>query len=94
MPDGENCVQVMERLEKFFQKLKRGKKPIVVVTHDLVLRLILARILGLSINHIWRIKLDNGAINIVEWGRQKRVVLINDTARLISQTANIDNQAL
>lgn len=94
MPDGENCGQVMKRVEKFLQNLKVCRGTVVVVTHDLVMRLILAKILGLPLNNIWRIKLDNGAINIVELGQKERVTLLNDTAHLKVHRVNVDKQAL
>lgn len=94
IPDGENCGQVMRRVERFLQSLTVRKGTVLVVTHDFVLRLILAKILGLPINNIWRIKLDNGAINIVELGQKERVTLLNDMAHLKVHRVNVDKQAL
>lgn len=94
MPAGENCYQVLERIKKFLNKIRRHKREILVVTHDLVLRLMIAHLLEMPLDNIWRMKLNNGAINIIELGSQPRVILLNDTNHLRKEKADVDGQAL
>jgi len=94
MPQGENCQQVFKRVLKFLQKLQKQKGMVVVVSHDLILRLILMKVLGLSIGHLWRFKIDNGALSMVELEPKKRVLFLNDTCHLQNLKTNVDKQAL
>lgn len=53
------------------------------VTHQIVIKVLTRALLGLDMNHIWRIQQDNGCIDIFDWdGKQFTAVLINGTAHL------------
>jgi len=51
---------------------------IVLVTHQIVIKVLTCTLLGLGIEHIWRIRQDNGCLDIFDWdGAQSTAVLIN-----------------
>lgn len=96
MPRGEHFVSVVKRVRNFLETLERKHKDdtVVVVAHDVILRTIIADVLGLPFDNIWRLRLDNGAINIVQLGKRKEVAALNNAHHLVGALSDINRQAL
>jgi broad specificity phosphatase PhoE len=57
----------------------------VFVSHGLINKVLLCAVLGLSNAHFWKIRQDNGAINLFTYSDQgTKLVLMNDTTHLAS----------
>ena len=98
MPNGENMEKVSKRINKFLQAVRKNYdgKNILVVGHDLIMRTMIANLLGLSLDHIWNFQLDNGGITILELGRERtsRLVVLNQSIHLKNLISRVDGQAL
>ncbi len=69
--------------------------PTVIVTHDNIIRIILAGVLGMHADRIWSIELQPAGITIVDVTKRKTTVLaINDTGHLRGLEANLAKHAL
>lgn len=69
IPEGESFIKVQKRgIDFILDKLEEFKgenKTIVVISHGGILRTILAYALNMSLDDIWRIRLDNTAISVI-----------------------------
>jgi alpha-ribazole phosphatase len=87
IPDGETFREVKERATIALSTLikKHPNETIVVVSHGGTIRTILCSVLNIPLNHLWNIKQDNTAINILEYyDDQALVSLVNGTYHLNS----------
>jgi broad specificity phosphatase PhoE len=87
LPAGESLSQVrarsMEALERIC--LRHESETVVLVSHQVVNRVLVCAIFGLSNASFWQIAQDNAAINIFEaQKREYRILLLNDTCHLES----------
>jgi len=83
MPHGESFSQVAERAVRVFEEMiaaNRGKHT-VMVTHDVVVRIVVAYVLGVTYSIYRRLKVDNASLSVV-WvtDSSKRLVTLNDTS--------------
>ena len=83
MPNGESFSQVAERSIRAFEMVvaaNQGKQT-VIVTHDVVVRIVAAYVLGVTYSIYRRIKIDNASLSVV-WviDSSKRLVTLNDTS--------------
>ncbi len=73
--------RVVEALHRIASAHPEGQ--VALVTHGGVISAILAYVLGLSMNNIWRIRLDNASVSEVVWGHPlPKVSLVNSTFHL------------
>jgi broad specificity phosphatase PhoE len=83
MPNGESFSQVAERAVRAFEMVIAANqgKPTVMVTHDVVVRIVAAYVLGVTYSIYRRIKIDNASLSVV-WviDSSKRLVTLNDTS--------------
>jgi broad specificity phosphatase PhoE len=82
MPHGESFSQVAERAVRAFEEMiaaNRGKQT-VMVTHDVVVRIVVAYVLGVTYSIYRRLKVDNASLSVV-WVNEgaKRLAMLNDT---------------
>ena len=85
IPDGESFLQVKERAYEAFMEIVSAHKgeTVVVVSHGGTIGAILCAVLDTHIKHVWSIKQENTAVNIIEYPRGKAVIsLLNDTNHL------------
>lgn len=68
IPGGENLFQVQTRAMAFIHLVSKtySNKTFVLVSHTVVNRLILLGILGLGVDHFWRLRQEPCAINTIE----------------------------
>jgi len=81
MPHGESFSQVAERAVRAFEAMiaaNRGKHT-VMVTHDVVVRIVVAYVLGVTYSIYRRLKVDNASLSVV-WinDSSKRLITLND----------------
>jgi len=85
IPGGETFRAVKERATRALAKLiaKHPNQTIVVVSHGGTIRTVLCAVLNIHLNHLWNIKQDNTAINILEYYDERVMVsLVNDVHHL------------
>ena len=66
--EGENTLEVKERAMKAFNEIIKNHKDeeIAIVSHGGITRVILCEMLGMPLEHIFRIEQDFAALNIIE----------------------------
>lgn len=87
LPNGESFQQVTERAVRAFNQIVADNtdQQVLAVTHDVVIRVLVAHILDTSNSIYRRMEINNASLSIirVEDGRA-RLVTLNDTAHLDS----------
>lgn len=94
-PNGERFRDAAKRVNQFLLDTKWGGT-VVVVTHDNVIRLMVAQILGLPINAMWNIPLDPAGITTIEVDGRKipKLITINDVSHLDGLRGEVAKHAL
>ncbi|MBC8014667.1 MAG: alpha-ribazole phosphatase [Sporomusaceae bacterium] len=89
IPGGETFREVKERATLALEKLvaEHPNQTIVVVSHGGTIRTLLCSVLNIHLNHLWNIKQDNTAVNMLEYyDEQVLVSLVNDVHHLAIKT--------
>lgn len=85
VPGGESFQQVKERVWEAFNLIvgqEKGRN-ILLVAHGGSIRTLICAILGLDLNAVWRFRLDNTGVSVVDCYDDTRIlVLLNDTHHL------------
>ncbi len=84
-PGGESLAEVRERaMAALYQVIARHQdQTILVAAHQVVNKVLVCAMLGLDNSHFWRIRQDNGCLNIFEYREGVfTTILINDTCHL------------
>ena len=84
-PGGENLGGFIERVGKFVGRLQENPEwgTVMVVSHGGVIRVLLCHLLGLSTDNLWRFRIDNASVSIVEThGKRAILNLANDISHL------------
>lgn len=85
IPGGETFRAVKERATTALAQLvaRHPDQTIVVVSHGGTIRTVLCAVLNIHLNHLWNIKQDNTAVNMLEYyDEQTMVSLVNDVHHL------------
>ena len=85
MPNGESFHQVTERAVRAYELIvaQNQGKQVVIVTHDIVVRVIVAHILGTSNSIYRRFEIGNASLSQIRLTDGKaRLVTLNDTSHL------------
>ena len=85
IPGGETLTKVQERAITYITAVakRHSGQTIVIVSHTVVNRLILLRVLGLGIERFWHLRQEPCAINIIEMEDQDFTLCsMNDTCHL------------
>ena len=85
LPNGESFKQVAERAVRAFKTILSAdrEKQVAIVTHDVIVRLIVAHILGVSNSIYRRLEINNASLTITRITDSKRqLVTLNDTSHL------------
>lgn len=89
-PNGESLAKVRIRTVAALEELiaRHKDQTILLMAHQVVNKVLICAMLGLDNSHFWRIRQDNGCINIFEYQEEmSTAVLINDTCHLQGQGA-------
>jgi broad specificity phosphatase PhoE len=85
MPGGESLGDVGERAVKTFGRIieRSEGKMVLAVTHDVVVRMLVAHCLGVGAEIYRRLEVGNASITVIECdGAKRRLRALNDTAHL------------
>ncbi|MDQ3099361.1 MAG: histidine phosphatase family protein [bacterium] len=85
IPDGEKLDEVVVRVDSFLKSLIDDElfdKNVIVITHDIIIRTILACLDGKSAVAIWDYTLDKASISEVQIQPEKRIIQFNKTDHL------------
>jgi len=98
MPVGENLAGVYLRTKNFLDEIKNklDDHTVVVVGHDLIIRIIISIVLGSHLDRIWRFRLDNGGITVLRLDPKSgdQLIVLNQNNHLKKCLSDIDSQAL
>jgi len=83
MPNGESLAQVLERSWRALTAVTEDltqDDTLLIVAHDAVNRVLLCKILGLPLSHLWRFRQAPATLNLLEGDTAERlqVVRLND----------------
>jgi broad specificity phosphatase PhoE len=85
LPNGESFQQVTDRAIRAFKKIvvDNADRQVLVVTHDVIIRMLVAHVLGVS-NSIYRhLEIGNASLTTIRVEEDRvRVVNVNDTSHL------------
>ncbi len=85
MPDGESLSEVRERAIRAFGRIMGDSegKTVLAVTHDVVVRLLVAHCLKVSADIYRCLEVGNASITVIECGSDRhRLRMLNDTGHL------------
>lgn len=85
IPDGESLKQVTERAIRALETVEAANQnnQAIIVTHDVIIRVLVAYILGVPNSIYRRIEISNASLTIIGTGYGKRQLLtLNDTSHL------------
>jgi len=85
LPNGESYKQVTERAVQMFDKIVAANqdKQAVIVTHEIVVKVIVAHVLGVSNSIYRRFEVNNASLSVVRIINGKaRLAVLNDTSHL------------
>lgn len=70
MPDGESFSNVLKRTLDFREQLcqRHGDQTVLVSTHDVIVKILVADALGMNMDRINRIWVTNASISVIEYG--------------------------
>ncbi len=91
MPNGESFLQVTERAIRAFEKIVQDNqgKQVAIVTHDVVIRVLVAHILGVSNSIYRRFETLNASLSVIRvMNSSSQLIALNDTTHLDSQDGN------
>ena len=84
MPNGESYRQVTERAVRALKTVlgaNRGKQT-AIVTHEVIVKVLVAHVFGVSNSIYRRIEVGNGSLSIIRVGENLQLVRLNDTSHL------------
>lgn len=84
MPHGESFKQVATRAVHTFDSLVASHNgDFMIVTHDIIIRIIVAHVLGVPTSIYRRLEINNASLSVIKVIDSKRVLLaLNDTSHL------------
>lgn len=94
-PEGESLSDVETRLRSFIGDVGAYASPLVVCTHDVIIRLAMLWAKREPLAHFFAVKSENGAITEIAYADGvPRLIRSNDHAHLDGLRSNVVNQAL
>lgn len=88
MPNGESFQQVTERAIRIFEKVLAANqgKQVIMVTHDIVVKVLVAHVLGTSNSIYRRFDINNASLTVVRViNGNPRLITLNDTSHFAAQ---------
>ncbi len=85
MPNGESFKQVTERAIRIFNRIVAANqgRQVVIVTHDIIVRVLVAHVLGVPNSIYRRFEINNASLSVVRILNGKaRLITLNDTSHL------------
>lgn len=85
IPEGESYGQVQKRVYKTFKNILAKHKQndkIVIVSHGISIKVLIAKLMKISIQSVHNFYLDNASISIVEYNNEFKIKCLNNTFHL------------
>ena len=85
MPNGESFCQVTERAVRAFETVVKANQDrlIAIVTHDVIVRVLVAHVLRVSNSIYRRLEIDNASLSMIRVVNSNyRLIMLNDTSHL------------
>jgi len=92
LPNGESLEDLQQRTWRFVENVRAAHREgtVVAVSHNLAMRTILCKALGMDLNLLRRVRQDVACKNVVEFrDDQTQVVLMNGTSHLRSLEGDV-----
>ncbi len=94
-PHGETFKETSRRVLRWWNCTVKKDKNLLVVTHDNVIRIIVAKTLGLDFNNIWKFQLNPAAVTTIEVENGEcRLLSLDEKSHLEKLLVNLSNHAL
>ncbi len=94
-PEGEAFRATARRVLEWWGEIVHWDKDILVITHDNILRIIIAHVLGLPLDNIWKFHLAPTGLTMVDCHNGKHIIsLLNDTNHLRVADQDVGRHAL
>ncbi|MFZ2199620.1 MAG: histidine phosphatase family protein [Microgenomates group bacterium] len=94
-PGGETYEMLQARVTAWFEKIKHNPKDTVYVTHDNVIRVVAANLLGLREDRFWDFPLDPAGVTIINvQNGVARILKLNENTHLSECLTNLSTHAL
>lgn len=94
-PGGETFRETEKRIIQWWNRMVAENKDTLIVTHDNIIRIIVAKILGIPLNNIWQFQLHPAAVTTVEVnGQGEKLLNLNDKGHLNNLIADLGKHAL
>ncbi len=97
MPNGESFSNILKRVLDFKEALERdhANETVLVSTHDVVVKILVADALGMNMDRINRIWVTNASISVVEYGSElPYLVSLSEACHLGTLASTRESQAL
>lgn len=94
-PGGETFLETRMRVLYWWNKVIKEEHDVLVVTHDNIIRIIVAEVLGLNLNNIWKFQLHPAAVTtILVDGETVGLLNLDDKRHLGNLMADLTAHAL
>ncbi len=94
-PGGESLADVQRRLGAFLTDLVHHASPLIVVTHDVIIRLVVLQARNQPLSEFQSVYSDNGSITQVDWEDAKlKPIRLNEIDHLGVLRSDVSLQAL
>jgi len=94
-PGGETFRETKKRIASWWNDIIQKDENILVVTHDNIIRIIVAKVIGIPLNNIWKFQLHPAAVTVVEIDGENQIILsLDDKRHLNNLIADLGKHAL
>jgi len=95
-PEGERFLETQQRVIKWWASfIQNTLEDTLIVSHDNIIRIIVAKILNMKLNRIWRFHLQPTAFTVVEITKVgQKLLSLNDAVHLDKIMTNLEVHAL
>lgn len=88
IPEGEKLIIAQKRIVRLIESLLKDSTnaKVLLISHSTVIKLLLLHILGIELSNYYRLKQDNGCLNIIDFRDYGPVLLkYNDTCNIMGK---------
>ncbi len=94
-PEGETFLETRKRIIHWWSRVTKEETDLLVVTHDNVIRIVVAEILGLNLDNIWKFQLNPAAVTVIEAeDGNYHLLALDEKSHLKELLVNLNNHAL
>lgn len=94
-PDGEHFLETQKRVVEWWNSVANGEGDYLVVTHDNIIRILIAKILNMKLNRIWKFHLQPTSVTLIEVEKNiPKLVYLNNYTHLGDLQADLAIHAL